>query len=184
MIAKRIPAGLKTLVLLGIFTLGTLVPSHAFAELTDQEKNIALAKELHNDMNSIATAVEAYRIKNKVAPTSVDQLLAGAFLKSVPVMGEDLGGGAYLIQKGYGNMDGLGKDDDAIYSGENIPEAVCVEFNKLYAQAPLNDGTVFDYAAAGRKYPGEVYGRQMKVFAIKWERDRTVCEIDWVIDYN
>lgn len=184
MFAKQVLANFKTLLLFGILTLGALAPGYVFAELTEQEKNIALAKELYNDMNSIAKAVEAYRVKHKVAPDTLDQLLAGSFLSSIPVMGEELGGGAYLIQKGYGNMDGRGKDDDTIYSGENIPETICVEFNKLYAQAPLNNGTVFDYAAAGRKYPGEVYGRKMKVFAIKWESDRTVCEIDWVIDYN
>ena len=184
MFAQRILTGFKSLVLFGILVLGVFAPGHVFAELTEQEKNIALAKVLYNDMNSIAKAVEAYRVQHKVAPDSVDQLLAGAFLESIPVMGEEFGGGAYLIQKGYGNMDGRGKKDDVIYSGENIPEAICVEFNKLYAQAPLNNGTVFDYAAAGRKYPGEVYGRKMKVFAIKWESYLKVCEIDWVIDYN
>jgi len=170
--------------LLGVLALAGFSPGESSAEPPGPQENVVLATKLYADMQSIATAVDIYHKQYKVIPSSTAELLSGAFLKSVPAMGKELGGGEYSIQKGYANMDGQGREDDTIYSGENVPEAVCVEFNKRYAQVPLNEGTIFDYRAAGNKYPGEVYGRQMKVYAIKWESDRNVCEVNWVLEYK
>ena len=112
-------------------------------------------------------------------------LLESGFLHSKLVMGKELGGGSYDVSASYDDMDGQGEMDHAIFTtGPFLPAALCSEFNKLYAAPPLNDVTIFDHQAAGYKYPGQVYGRQMKAFAIKWKTAEQGCEINWVLEYR
>jgi hypothetical protein len=153
--------------------------------VAEESREAQLAAKLYADMSAIADAAEAFRKTNGIVPRNTDELIAAGLIDSVPLLGDDLGGGSYFIQTAYADMDGQGELDAAIFSGEYIPEAVCVEFNARYAQAPINEsGSVFDYQAAGEKFPGEVYGRDQKVYAIKWKTSDTVCELNWVIDYN
>lgn len=151
----------------------------------EESREAQLAAKLYADMSVIADAIEAFRKSNGEAPRNTDELIAAGLIASVPLLGDELGGGSYTIQPNYADMDGQGELDAAIFSGEYIPEAVCVEFNARYAQAPINQsGVVFDYQAAGEKFPGAVHGRDQKVYAIKWKTADTICEINWVIDYK
>ena len=175
---KRFFLGALSFCLLTVFAL---FPGDSLAE---EPVEVQLAAKLFNDMSAVSGAVEAYRKQHGVPPKTTEELLASGLIASMPVFGEELGGGEYRVQYRFADMDGQGEMDDAIYSGENIPMNVCVEFNKRYALPPLNDGTVFDWQAAGGKYPGEVFSRDHKVFAIKWETVHTACEINWVIDYR
>ena len=173
-----------TTILLGMLFMVVSFPGNASAEPSDQIGIEQSVTKLYDDLRTIGDAIEKYRAKEGKTPDNLDALVAGGFLQAVPTMGSSLGGGGYEFMKGYDDMDGKGEKDDALYPSTYVPEAICVEFNKRYASAPLNDGTVFDYQAAGGVYPGKVYGTSMKIYAIKWSTTDTNCELNWVVDYN
>ena len=127
-----------------------------------------LAKIVFDDLSMLAAAVENYREKNLRLPQSTTELMAGpqSIIESIPVYAKELGRGEYSLRLQYDNMDGQGTWDDTIYTGDQIPTAICLEFNKRYGSPPLNNESVFDYQAAGNKYPGEVFGREIKLYAI------------------
>lgn len=181
---ERVRLFIRSMVVGALFTGVLFMPIASLAKPLDEAEAVALAQKIFADMRIIADAVAEYSKKNDAVPPNTQALLTGDFLKSIPPMAEGLGQGEYSIRRQYDNMDGRGKGDDAIFSGEKVPEEVCVAFNKLYAEPPLKEGIVFDYAAAGNKYPGEIYGRHHQIFAIKWQSERKVCEIDWVIEYH
>ncbi|GEM_PF-3025038 len=174
--------------LLMFFCLATLLinfPGRLCAE--DLQKGRSpqqLADILYTDMKSIAAAVDVYQERYQQLPSSEQDLLEGQIVQKMQSYPEEFVSGRYFIQARYDDMDGKGDLDDTIYTGDKIPETVCIEFNKRYAMPPLNTGEVFDYQAAGAKYPGAVYGRHMEIYAIKWETANKTCEINWVIAYH
>ncbi len=145
-----------------------------------------LAEIVFNDMSMLAAAVENYREKKFRLPQSTAELMAGpqSIIENMPVYAKELGRGEYSLRLQYDNMDGQGTWDDTLYTGDQIPAAICLEFNKRYASPPLNEESAFDYQSAGNKYPGEVFGRGIKLYAIKWQTTNDACEINWVIRYN
>lgn len=154
----------------------------AVGQAMDPEKAVEGAEKIYNDILLVSDAVEKYRIQHGDIPNDINPLVQSGLI--VPSMVADLGGGTYAFHKLFDDMDGQGDWDSAIYTTADAPPEVCAEFNRRYAAAPLNDGTVFDYQAAGKKYPGQVFGRDHKVFAIKWETAQAGCEINWVIEYR
>lgn len=158
--------------------------SNSYATTLSHEQALVGATKIYNDMVAIDKAVEQYRIKYSRMPYTLGELLNNGILNSLPVLGDQLGGGNYEIGLSADDMDGRGEYDHVIALTSMVPMEVCVEFNKLYAAEPLNNGTVFDRQAANEKYPGQVYGRQMKTFALKWETAQKDCEINWVLDYR
>lgn len=164
--------------------LALIFSGNSYAATLSPEQALVGATKIYNDMVVIDKAVEQYRIKFSRMPYTLGELLGGGLLSSLPVLGDELGGGNYEIGLSADDMDGQGESDHVIALTKMVPMEVCVEFNKLYAAEPLKDGTVFDRQAAAEKYPGQVYGRHMKTFAIKWETSQKDCEINWVLEYR
>ncbi len=81
-------------------------------------------------------------------------------------------------------MDGLGAKDAVIYA-QDLKIEVCEEFIGRYASVGLNT-RIHDYEGVGNKYPGEVFGRHMKIYAMSWSKDAwpDQCDIAWVMRYN
>jgi len=160
-----------------------LLPIHSSAEAVDKDKAVELASKLYNDLHLISESFAKYRSEYGEAPKSLADMSREDVLKKLPTMGPELGDGLYEIVLKYDDMDGKGEMDSAIFTTVDVPLEVCVEYNKSFAQEPLNEGPVFDFKESGSKYPGELYGLHMKTFAIKWPV--TVgCQINWVLDYN
>ena len=85
---------------------------------------------------------------------------------------------------GYADMDGIGASDDVIFA-QDLKIEVCEEFIRRYSSAGPED-IIHDYEANRRRYPGEVFGRHMKIYAIKWSGEDYIgyCDIEWVMQYN
>ncbi len=82
------------------------------------------------------------------------------------------------------DMDGIGAWDDVIYL-RKLKIEVCEEFSRLYSSfAP--DVMIYDIEEANERYPGEAIGREIKTFAVIWEKTEhpDVCGIEWVLKYN
>ena len=82
------------------------------------------------------------------------------------------------------DMDGLGEMDDVIFL-QDLKVEVCEEFFRLYPGDMPGD-VIFDYEANGKRYPGDVFGRHVKVYAITWSTTDPIeyCDIEWVMQYN
>lgn len=85
---------------------------------------------------------------------------------------------------GYADMDGIGALDDVIFA-QDLKIEVCEEFIRRYSSAGPED-VIHDYEANRRRYPGEVFGRHMKIYAINWSGPNYegYCDIEWVTNYN
>jgi hypothetical protein len=85
---------------------------------------------------------------------------------------------------GYADMDGIGAVDDVIYA-QDLKNEVCEEFILRYSSAGPED-IIYDYEANRERYPGEVFGRHMKIYAINWYGTNPdgYCDIEWVMQYN
>jgi len=62
---------------------------------------------------------------------------------------------------------------------------VCEEFVRRYASPGFGD-TVYDFQAAGKRYPGQVIGKHIKIYAIDWSAGdfSEDCDIYWVVQYR
>lgn len=173
-----------SMLLIGIAFLSASVPYGASAEPLPQEQIERLTIKLHDDLQNVARAYEDYQAKQGRPPENIETLVAEGMLTAVPETAPELAQCKYEFVDGYDDLDGKGIKDVAVYTTSCVPIEVCQEFNRRYAQAPLNDGTVFDYEAAGNAYPGKVFGQQMKVYAIKWAPSDELCELNWVLEYK
>ena len=89
-----------------------------------------------------------------------------------------------MYKAGYADMDGLGGPDDVIYA-QDLKIEVCEEFIQRYSSVGPGD-IIYDYEANGKRFPGEVLGRHMIIYAISWSNVdiSDYCDIEWVVHYN
>lgn len=181
---------IEVMVVLSILAIIAILAYNFFGSTMKEAKDSQAATKLYNDMRTIADGLDLYVNKNGAYPPDRGDeslLVSTGILKSLPTLVKLPGAPVnddYEWFPAYDNMDGIGANDDTLTTYTNMTLDVCAEFNRRYAAPPLNDGTVFDYEAAGNQYPGQALGRQHKVYAIKWSTAATKCEIDWVMQYN
>ena len=72
----------------------------------------------------------------------------------------------FIYQNTYDDTDGLGPKDKVLYVRE-LKNEVCEEFIRRYSSPGFGD-MIYDFEAAGKKYPGETLGRHIKIYAINW----------------
>ena len=149
---------------------------------------------IYEGLRAINDAANLYAIDNNGSLPSGNTklveslLLDGGYLKTWPVIPAfaftdpvqyDL-----RYSNGYANMDGLGEADDVIYA-QDLKIEVCEEFIRHYSSVGPGE-IIHDYEAYGNKYPGEVLGRHVEIYAITWSMARSpdYCDIEWVMQYN
>ena len=152
------------------------------------------AVQIYEDLRVIIDAAMLYANDNDVRlptgnPTAARAaLLDGGHLKAWPVVPPfaftDVVQHDYRYIPGYADMDGYGASDDVVFA-QDLKLEVCEEFIRRYSSAGPDD-IIYDYEANGEKYPGEVLGTHMKIYAITWDIDLQLdyCDIEWVLQYN
>ena len=152
------------------------------------------ATRIYEGMRAINDAAKLYTIDNNGslptgAPKDVRRaLLDGGYLKAWPAIPPfaftDPVQYDFRYSNGYDNMDGIGEGDDVLYA-QDLKVEVCEEFIRHYSSVGPDD-IIHDYEAYGNKYPGEVLGMHMKVYAITWSMASSpdYCDIEWVMQYN
>lgn len=147
---------------------------------------------IYEGMNLISDAANQYYVDNNglLPPARKnlrDILLDGGYLEEWPVPPPfaffDPGQGHFKFFRGYADVDGIGKLDDVITVME-LKNEVCQVFARRYASPGFGD-TIYDFEAAGNKYPTETTGEHIKIYAVNWETaelDR--CDILWVMEYT
>ena len=152
------------------------------------------AAQIYQGLSAISLAAEKYakdhdgQLPQGVASTVKEKLLEGKYLTAWPVVSlfaftEPRQRDFNYLNK-HDDMDGIGGADDIIFV-PNLKFEVCEEFSRRYSSfAP--DVIIHDFEAERRRYPGEIVGRDIKIFAISWSRieDSDECEIQWVMKYN
>jgi hypothetical protein len=161
-------------------------------EFTDRVSQTAV--QIYEDLRTIIDAAKQNANDNDVRlppgnPTSARAaLLDGGHLKEWPVVPPfaftDVVQHDYRYMPGYADMDGYGARDDVVFA-QDLKIEVCEEFIRRYSSAGPDD-IIYDYEANGEKYPGEVLGTHMKIYAIAWDIDLQFdyCDIEWVLQYN
>ena len=147
---------------------------------------------IYEGLRAIDDAVQQYFIDNEGRLPRVGNqlrafLLDGGYLEEWPVPPPfaffDPGQGHFKFFRGYADVDGIGKLDDVITVME-LKKEVCQVFARRYASPGFGD-TIYDFEAAGNKYPTETTGEHIKIYAVNWETaelDR--CDILWVMEYT
>jgi hypothetical protein len=167
----------------------SLLTEEAFMERVSQS-----ATMIYESMQAINDAAKLYAIDNNGSLPSgktklVESLLLdGGYLKEWPPIPPfaftDPVQYEFKYANGYDNMDGLGERDDVIYA-QDLKIEICEEFVHRYSSDDLG-AIVYDYEANGDRYPGEVFGRHVKIYAINWTTGISpdYCDIEWVMQYN
>lgn len=178
-----------------LFSAGCVTPttSPIEAPLTKEERLKLAVNKLHSDMQTISNALERYKEEQGPWPKgrgTLQELVTTGYLKAIPTPIDaefwDQGhAGQYLFDDRYDKMGGGPENDATIYSGYYRDE-YCLAFLREYA---TDLGTlrsdIFDYQGNDNRYPGEVYGSEAKIYAIKFATDDvSQCEINWVIQYR
>ena len=147
---------------------------------------------IYEGLNIIDDAARQYFIDSKGRlPRNGTQLRAllldGGYLEAWPVappfafFGQDQG--SFKLFRGYADVDGVGTMDDVITVME-LKNEVCQEFVRRYASPGFGD-IIYDFEAAGNKYPAETAGGHIKIYSIRWAtEDVDYCDILWVIEYS
>jgi hypothetical protein len=150
------------------------------------------AKQIHKEMQTIYDAAMDYKSDHGSLPhgdfrAAKEELISGGYIKLFPqphpsIFGKPYPEG-YRLSPQYDTMD-AGSDPDYALGLWRLKDEICKAFNNLYSSN--NSGpTIFDFEAAGKKYPGEVIGSDMLVYAIKWKtKDVDNCEVNWVLKYE
>jgi hypothetical protein len=150
------------------------------------------ADRVFKQMQTIHKAATDYQNDHGSLPAgnykaTKEKLISGDYIKSFPLPHPSIFGTpnpeGYRFSTMYARMD-AGPNKDAAIVLWGLKDEICKAFNTLYSSN--NSGpTIFDYEAAGKKYPGEAIGRNMLIYAIKW-RTHVVddCEVNWVLEYN
>ncbi len=150
------------------------------------------AKRVHKQMQSIYEASEEYETDHGSLPAGrylapKEELISGGYIKRFPQPHSSIFGKpnpeGYRYAPRYDNMDASRNPDSAIVLW-GLRDEICEAFNNLYSSN--NSGpTIFDWEAAGKRYPGEAIGRNMLIYAIKWKtEDVDNCEVNWVLEYH
>ena len=84
----------------------------------------------------------------------------------------------------YQDADGDGVEDRIVFARQ-LKLEVCEEFVRRYASPGFGD-KVYDFKAAGKRYPGHTLGRHVKIYAINWTETffSEACDIMWVVQYR
>lgn len=84
----------------------------------------------------------------------------------------------------YDDNDGNGLEDRIVFARE-LKLEVCEEFVSRYASPGFGD-KIYDFKAAGKKYPGQTIGKHVKIYAINWSERPfpDTCDIMWVVQYR
>ena len=196
---------LVLLIVLFVFGCANVAPKDA--ELRHESSEQALLTEaefmdrvsqsatmIYEGMRAIIDSVQLYTVDNDGnlptgSPLEVKALLLdGGYLHEWPAVPPfaftDPDSLEFKYALGYDDMDGLGEMDDVIFL-QDLKVEVCEEFFRLYPGDMPGD-VIFDYEANGNKYPGDVFGRHVKVYAITWSTTDPIeyCDIEWVMQYN
>ena len=150
------------------------------------------ADRIYKQMKSIHKAATDYQNDHGGLPpgnfSAVKKgLISNGYIKSFPiphpaVFGKPYAEG-YRIDPAYDTAD-AGTNPDTIITLWGLKDAICMAFNNSYSsnQSGLS---IFDYEAAGKRYPGEAIGQNMLIYAIKWKTaDVDDCEVNWVFEYD
>ena len=147
---------------------------------------------IYEGLRTIDEGVQQYFIDSKGRlPRSGNQLrdllLDGGYLEEWPVAPPfaftDPRQRHFKFFRGYADVDGVGTLDDVI-TVMKLKNEVCQDFVRRYDSPGFGD-TIYDIEAAGNKYPGEVVGGHIKVYAVRWlTGDVDYCDILWVMEYT
>ncbi len=148
---------------------------------------------IYEGLRAIDDAAQQYFIDNKGSlPRTGNQLrdllLARGYLEEWPeippfAFTEPRVQDVFKYFRGFANVDGVGPLEDVI-DIIDLKNEVCQEFIRRYASPGFGD-TIYDFEAAGNKYPTETIGEHIKIYAVNWETaelDR--CDILWVMEYT
>ena len=166
--------------------------------LTKQEfidRSVQSALLIYEGMRTVSEAAQKYALDNNdTLPISNPQktvkelLLEGGYLNSWPTVPPFAFTDPTQLElkyaNGYDDMDGIGAPDDVIFL-QDVKIEVCKEFIRRYSSTGFDD-IIYNYEANKEKYPGEVFGRHIKIYAINWAGEEYIeyCDIEWVMQYN
>jgi hypothetical protein len=152
------------------------------------------ADQIYEGMSAINDAVSLYAIENNGDfPMDSDKkvrslLLDGGYLTSWP----DVPPFAFTdpittdvrYKSQFDDMDGAGERDSVI-SVRDLKSEVCEVFARRYSD-PYFKGSIYDYKANGDRYPKGLTGKDVRIFAIRWEGGalEDYCDVLWVVQYN
>jgi hypothetical protein len=150
-----------------------------------------LAEKTYNDLGLISEAVTRYKEDHGDFPRGDfwqvrATLFQEGYLKAFPSPAPGIFSGQtmdYRLDTKFAKMDDNAEQDAAI-AVWGLKDDFCRAFNNRYS-SDHSGATIYDWEAAGKKYPGQTIGRHMKTYAIKWESDAVDdCEVEWVIEYR
>ena len=165
--------------------------------LTEQEFMDRVSKSavmIYEGMRAINDAAKLYAVDNNGSlPPGLRKdvralLLDGGYLKEWPIAPAFAFTNPvqydFIYHNTYDDTDGLGPWDKVLYV-QRLKNEVCEEFIRRYSSPGFGD-KIYDFEAAGKKYPGEAIGRHIKIYAINWEMETSpdYCDILWVMKYN
>ncbi len=152
------------------------------------------AAMIYEGLRAINDAAKLYAVDNNGSlPPGIQDvvralLLDGGYLKEWPVVPAFAFANPvqydFIYHNTYDDTDGLGPWDKVLYVRE-LKNEVCEEFISRYSSPGFGD-MIYDFEAAGKKYPGETIGRHIKIYAINWSMATSpdYCDILWVVKYN
>lgn len=152
------------------------------------------ATQIYEGFQAIDSAARQYATENNgnlpdgLRHETKAQVLDGGYLKEWPVVPEfaftDPFQHEFKYYSQYDDADDNGKKDHIMFV-QDLKLEVCEDFVRRYGSPGYGD-TIYDFEAAGGKYPGQTIGRHMKVFAIKWEQSYRpdYCDLLWVVRYT
>jgi hypothetical protein len=147
---------------------------------------------IYKQMKSIHEAATDYQNDHGGLPTGdffavKETLITDRYIKSYPqplpsIFGEPNPEG-YRFDPRYDTVD-AGMSPDAVIALWGLKDEICKAFNNRYS-SNQSGPTIFDWEAAGKKYPGEAIGTNMLIYAIKWKTNSIDdCEVNWVLEYQ
>lgn len=152
------------------------------------------ADQIYEDMSAIRLAAIHYANDNNGnfpvgnAERVKLQLLDGGYLKGWPVVPpfafSDPIITDYRYKARFDNLDGLGAHEPVI-NARDLKSEVCEEFARRYSD-PYFKGSIYDFEANDSMYPKEATGKDVWLFAIRWEGASSddYCDVLWVVQYN
>ena len=160
------------------------------------ERVVQSATMIYEGLSAINDAGERYAIDNDGRlPQGRDSvvrsmLIDEGYLNAWPVVpafaftDSDEHNHDFVYSPKLDDMDGSGARDDVILV-QDLKLEVCEEFSRSYSDFKP-DVIIHDFEAEEEKYPAEVYGMHIKVFAIMYAKTQEpdYCEIEWVVKYN
>jgi hypothetical protein len=152
------------------------------------------AAMIYEGLRAINDAAKLYAVDNNdsLPPGTQDVvralLLDGGYLKEWPVAPAFAFANPvqndFIYHNTYDDTDGLGPKDKVLYV-RGLKNEVCEKFIRRYSSPGFGD-KIYDFEAAGKKYPGETLGRHIKIYAVNWSMATSpdYCDILWVVKYN